>query len=626
MDPGQVVNELLLPASQVRPEAGERFLYVMGVLLLPFCLMAGHLAVRRFLKTTTGRRLLDRLLVPVAWLLPPACLVLLFAGGFAEDPDERRMFIHGGWQSLAVGGLLAAGLGALRRERCYARTERVLRVLIPALAGLFYLWLLAFTILGPEHVRNEAIFAVSFNAFFHSVVQVHLGKQLLVDFDNQYGLYPHFLEPLFRVVGLSVYTLTIAMGILTCLAFWCFHRFMRRETGDRLLSFLGLTTLVSFCYFAGRVTLPDLYLQYHPLRILFPALSLITVQRFANGPTPRLVALLAALGATATLWNPDSGLVVLIAAFLLVGYDALLRRRASELPWRLLLGFAAAAAVVCGFSLVMRLQYGSFPDYLRLLVYPKAYYLAGGISYPMNPFGLWVAVVLVYAAALLRSLAALADGEDTPRARLYFYLPVLGLGLFSYYQGRSVLGNLLASSYPAMLLCILFAGDLRRRQLSRVPDADRLAAFSLLALLCFSLPSLAAISPKLIGHIAEKVRFTRSRQEGDVLKDARFIRYYVKAGGDAVMMSKHSGLLHLITRTTNPLGVPGASEILFSRDVAKQKEYLEKRLGPVVIDRSNLKPAYVQKLCAAYPPAYDNPFGNIVVFPARPAGGAVPPR
>jgi hypothetical protein len=494
--------------------------------------------------------------------------------------------------------------------------DRILRFLLPGLAGLLLLGLLSFSILGQEHIRNAPIFWASFNAVFYSVVQVFFGKELLVDFVNQYGLYPHFIEPVFRLIGLSVYSFTALMGLLNCLAFFCLYRFLARETGDELMAFLGLTTIVFFCYASGRVEMQDLYLQYHPVRILFPAVSLAVARGFAHGPTHLRGASLFALGAAAFLWNPDTGTVVLAAGLLLLVYDALLRRRPREIPLRLSGGIATAIAVVASISIFLRLRYGAFPDYSQLFIYPKAFYLYGTMMLPMPQFGLWIPVLIIYAAGLLLSLVALVEGDDTPRARILFFLSVLGLGLFTYYQGRSHLANLTAAGYPAILIGVLLASDLRRHALPRPPAANRFISFTLLTLLCYSIPALAFIAPAWIRGVSAKVRVTMGGKDNEVLRDAKFLQHYLHPGQEVVIMSYNSGLHHLLTQTTNPLDIPGDSELVFRKDFDKQADYATKKRGIYVIDKNTIVASAVDNFRRINRVFYDNPHGTLVLFPA----------
>ena len=624
MDLNAIEQDVVLIDRQWwKPEPFERFLYVTGVLLLPFCLGGTYLGVRRFQKTPKGRRLIEQLASPAAWMLAPLLLVLLFAAGLVDERATVNSLIPSGTISLAAAVLLALGATALAGGRFREQTSRLMRLLLPALAGILLLGVLLFGIIGPEHFRNVPIFWASFNAVFYSVVQVFFGKELLVNFANQYGMYPHFLEPVFRLVGLSVYTFTILMGLLTCLSFAGMYRFLARETADELLAFLGLANILFIGYVSGKVGQQDLGLQYHPLRILFPALTLLVVRAFAHGPTSRLGSLLFALGAAAFLWNPDTGTMILASIVLLVVYDALLRRRPRELPARLVVGLAVAAVVFSAFSVFLRLHFGAFPDYTRFFLYPKAFYIYGMGMLPMPRFGLWVPVVIVYATCLLLSLSALVDGTDTPRARIYFFLSVFGLGIFSYYQGRSALGNLLAAGYPAILLVVLLADDLRRYLALRARAADRLLSITLLALLFYSVPALATVAPDWIRAINEKILVTRSGKENEVVRDAKFLRHYVRPGQEIVIMSYNSGLHHLLTQTTNPLDIPGDSELLFRADNDKQSDYAMRRRGLFVVDKNTILRSAVESIRRFNPVFYDNPYGSLIVFPG-PAGSAPP--
>jgi len=620
-----IEREIAIDQRWWQPEPLERFLFLTGVLLLPFCLGGAYLGVRRFQRTPGGRRIIARLVSPAAWLLAPLLLVLLLSAGLADNRVIVHSLLPGGMISLAAAVILALAATAAAAGRFREQASRLLRVLLPSLAGLLLLGILLFNILGPEHVLNIPIFRTSFNAFFYSVVQVFFGKELLVDFVNQYGLYPHFLEPVLRLVGLSVYSFTMVMGLLNCLVFVCFYRFLARETADELLAFLGLATILFSGYVSGKVVQQDLGLQYHPLRILFPALALLVVRSFAHGPSPRRGALLCALGAAACLWNPDSGTIVLAAGFLLLVYDALLRRRPRELPLRLLLGVAAAAAVFVSFTLLLRLRYGAFPDYARLFLASKAFYLYGMGMLPMPRFGLWVPVLVIYAAGLLRSLIALIEGEDTARARIFFFLAVFGVGIFSYYQGRSALGNLLAAGYPAILLFVLLADDLRRNIVPQTRAAERLLSVTLLALLFYSVPALATVAPDWVRAITGKIHVTLSGEETEVIRDAKFLRHYVRPGQEVVIMSYNSGLFHLLTQTTSPLDIPGDSELIYRRDYEQQTDFVVNGRGTFVIDKNAVVPSAIDTLRRANPVFYDNPRGSLIVFPA-PAGPFRPSR
>ena len=124
---------------------------------------------------------------------------------------------------------------------------------------------------------------------------------------------------------------------------------------------------------------------------------------------------------------------------------------------------AAGAVLACAvllYSAVIRLAYGAFPDYGQFLVYQRMYFAAGFMKIPMEWPATWALVALVYLAGLAYGALALAARRATPRVQMVFLLSVLGIGLSSYYQGRSHPNILLLVWWPAHLLLALFLDDL----------------------------------------------------------------------------------------------------------------------------------------------------------------------
>ena len=578
------------------------------MLLLPFCLGGAYLIVRRLLRGVAcpGQA--------AVWLAASAALGLLVAGLLAERPGNLRLFPPGGWPALGIALALAAGAASTPVRRWSDHHGFLPWTLSGLTAALLLFGALSFSVYGEEHIRNAPTFWRSFNAFFHSVVQVFLGKELTVDFVNQYGLYPHFLEPIFRIVGLSLYSFTILMGLLSSLALACLYLFLARETrsprrlprhGRRVRRFLRLLQGVGA---AGPL------LPVPPLRTIFPAVLVLAAGSFAHRPTRWMPAAFGALGAAASLWSPDVGIVVFASGLLLLGYDALARRQLRDVPVRLLQAVAAAIGFIALFALFLRLRFGAFPDFARVLLYSKIYYVYGIHMLPMPRFGLWVPVLAVYALGLLRSIIALVDGEDRPRDRIHFLLAVLGLGLFSYFQGRSAFGNLLLASWPAILLLSLFTEELARTATSRRQIAERVLHVTLLALLFFPVPVIARITPGWLRYVAEKIETSRRGDVSDVLRDSRFLQEQLRPGEEVHIMSYQSGIFHLATRTTNPLNIPGATELCFREDFEKELAYVFGRKGKSVVDKTIVSDRFVSRVRSFYPNRLESPSGNLILL------------
>ena len=93
--------------SHLRPEPRERFLYVAGVLLLPFSLLGSYLGARRLLETPRGARLAGRFAPAVGWLAAAGVPILALAAAAAEDRAQLEVYLPGGAVSVAVAAILA---------------------------------------------------------------------------------------------------------------------------------------------------------------------------------------------------------------------------------------------------------------------------------------------------------------------------------------------------------------------------------------------------------------------------------------------------------------------------------------------------------------------------------------
>jgi hypothetical protein len=82
---------------------------------------------------------------------------------------------------------------------------------------------------------------------------------------------------------------------------------------------------------------------------------------------------------------------------------------------------------------------------------------------PMRLWEWWQPVVLIYVVTIAECLRRTIRGTSDVRVRWYFFIAAYGLGIFSYYQGRSHISCLLGVVYPAMILAGFYVIDLLRR-------------------------------------------------------------------------------------------------------------------------------------------------------------------
>ncbi len=189
--------------------------------------------------------------------------------------------------------------------------------------------------------------------------------------------------------------------------------------------------------------------------------------RYLRRPTRRLYWGLLVFLAAGVLWNLDAGLPSLGAWAATVCFAELFaydwRTAARRVIGHLAAAGCVLAAVAAFYSMVIRLRYGVFPDYGQFFFYQRLYFAAGFAKLPMTPLSAWVLVGLVYLGGMAHAAFALAARQPTPRANMTFLLAVLGVGLSSYYQGRSHPNVLLLVCWPCLILLTLFLDDLLLR-------------------------------------------------------------------------------------------------------------------------------------------------------------------
>jgi hypothetical protein len=149
----------------------------------------------------------------------------------------------------AVGLLIYRKLNLNGRRRCEQATWIVLPLTLVLI--FFFQWFdeyKLFSIIYPHH----------FNSIFDANVQLYLGRPLLCrGLTHQYGLYPYFLEPLFRIIGLSVVSFSFVMQSLQVavfgMIFWGLRRYSQ-HIGWAIATGLSLSTSSTFkILFTGKL-------------------------------------------------------------------------------------------------------------------------------------------------------------------------------------------------------------------------------------------------------------------------------------------------------------------------------------------------------------------------------------
>lgn len=570
----------------VRPEPLERRLFLVCVFSVPFLVLGWHLAWGRVVGRLSGdaaRRLLGWLAAAGAAALGAYCLVVGSRGACFIT------LLSAGPRAIVAGAVVAGMICAMidtRHERGRAWLTGLLATAVAAVLVSVFLY----SLYDLSTVTDTFAYDKHFNVVFHAMVQVCHGRELLVDYVHQYGLYPHFLEPVFWVVPLGVFSFTVVMGLLVVATFMLIAAALMTFTENRAVALLGVLSLVSGGYVAKVMSNHDPYFQYVPIRTLFPALATWLVARYLASPSRSRQAALYVVSACAVLWNLDTGVVVLAAVVLITLYDEYVRRGVVAALRTGLVGMALSVATVslwCGW---MCLRYGAFPDLGELVRYSRIFYGLGFFMLPMPRVHPWSLVAVVYISGLAWGCAAMVSGRASPRATYAAFLSLLGVGLFSYYQGRSHDETFVLCVYPAFMLVTLFCDWLLRE-----PSPPVLfRAVGLCGVACMAIVAgglFTGLGAMWAGEAGIVERWRQARRGGatPVIARAAFVSGHAEPGERVLVLSGHSGVFHLISGTTAPRGIASLLEILLREDHERLLRYVQgERCEKVFVDTGGI--------------------------------------
>ncbi|KKK54304.1 hypothetical protein LCGC14_3086090, partial [marine sediment metagenome] len=338
--------------------------------------------------------------------------------------------------------------------------------------------------------------------------------------------------------------------------------------------------LIFYGYFFMKLFIFDPYFQYHPIRFFFPALSIFLTYRYLKNNSKFLYYGSFVIYSIAFLWNSDTGLVVFLSWLLVLLFSELFNEDRKKMMLNLLVHTAKGITIFCAvfltYMIYMKFRYGAFPDLIKFFEYQSIFYKYGLAMIPMKAIHPWNAVVLIYIIGLIYGVNYLISNNMKERGKIVFFLSILGVGLFSYYQGRSHDYVLPAVWYPAIILLIIFVDDLWRviRKQGK-KDVVSIAVFtglfylftSALASMIVSLPVLNATGP-----IAQL-----KPVETPVARAVDFIIRQMGDEEEAVILSFNAGVYHLMSKTSSPIKAPSVSELILKEDYARINNYILKR-------------------------------------------------
>lgn len=434
------------------------------------------------------------------------------------------------------------------------------------------------------------------DAILYSLSQVVQGKTILVDLPSQYGLFPELIAPIFKVIGLSVFKFSTLMAVLELIALVAVFYVLVKLVKSQLLVFLGGITLIVLTgenelYFAG---FPDPYYQYWPIRFFCPAISLFLFYWFCKRKSLTKSVIISLASSVSVIWNSDTGLFIFISygiylgtryLFSLLGYTGWSKNRFII---ALILHFILLIATLFSFGLFLKISSGQSLNYSWLFSYYSVFYKVG---YGMMPMPLhphpWMLILVVYFYGLVFSLSSFKQ-FPTYKSELIFYLSVLGIGLFTYYQGRSHVANLFKVMWPAILISLFFAEQAIRSIKLKLTHPVNLifpTVITTLLLLCSTV--FLANGFTMFSDLSQQWQKRYTFQNPLIGSELQFIKENTYRGQACWLLIKNQASYYAESGLVSPIKGPGLVETMLKSDVAYMtNQVLEKKPACILLGRN----------------------------------------
>lgn len=583
--------------TSVNPEPVETLLYQLGLLFIPCCILLYDWIGKKINFAAIGA---NRFLFSTVTILASVAFVGWIWVGFMMDnpfhsaPENERdlvavthagfyfkgLFLHNYfWLCLFVIYPLVLILFFRLCDKLKwddsEKTQNIISVITWGLLALFLLFIIIpLNSFGfPYTWQNK----YEFNTIFYSQAQVYGGGAMLLDgLYNNYGLYPHFLHPLFCVTGLDVRLFSTVMAVLLALCFvfqaFFLHAFLRHK----LFFFFGCAAILFMPYLNMKLLVAfTASFNTWPVRYLtFSTLLFVSSFYIKTGKT-WIYYLVSVLLSMLILWNPEMGIVSFLSWIALLCYMNFYTHTATglkvsglRLVKHIVIPLAILAGVCLLYGLLILLSYGAFPDFMLLFNVMAGFGSLGVGALPMPLIHPWNFVALMYVLGLIYSITKLMNKTITPTSGAVFLLSILGSGLFMYYVGRSHHWPLTGICCPALMLLAILCNELwlivKKHQLISLRILFAIAFF----LLTFSAVEIVADLSRIVALTNdEQDRISQLDTEKMIKTNQSFITKHVTPGQKVLMFTGcETEALYLAAAQIRSAANPNFTEMLYHKE------------------------------------------------------------
>ena len=457
--------------KECNPEPLEKTLFIAGIIFIPVFIFVYYSIFRKLLNNKE-EKLIDNI-----WIFICLYMVTILPLFIFKVLDAPSLYVspYSHLQLYILNSVLDRNFSPIYFTLFFIMFYIFLKInyspqnylvrFVTILLDIFCLLLIAY--MGTIYVFSIFTDNNHFEAVFYSMVQLFKGIPLGVDgFTNTYGLYPYFLNIIFKIIGLSVLKGSIVFCILIAFSYLLIWVFLKNTVKNKFLVFLGFISVVYLPSLSEQLSSIELYkrvqpyYQYLPLRYLFPCLLLFLSSLYIKHKNKYFYILCSIICSLSLLWNIDTGIVTTVSWILLNFYSEFEQKNLSttfkNILWHITKISAIMIIVVSLFYLYVFIWYGRIVDLSALLQTFSVFSELGYFMLPMPLIHPWNILALTYTIGIGISIRALIKKNITPWTKIIFLVTIMGTGMLLYYQGRSHDNTFFGPSFYFFVLLTLF--------------------------------------------------------------------------------------------------------------------------------------------------------------------------
>ena len=498
-------------------------------------------------------------------------------------------------------------------QMLFLKLKRIIEVILFFLGACVILFLSWLFVTNTFFMNNVAS-VMHADAYFYPVFEVFHGKTLVVDFNSLYGFYPYIIAPILKLFGnISMLNFSIFVAVMIFIAFGSIFFVLWQNVKNKILvlvSFCSIIYVTNCFYYSSNIY----YFQYTPHRLIGPALLLLVVSLFLHATDEAKKKILYIIGFVVStfslFWNFDTGVIVVASWALFLLYRIALEYKLSEKRFYIeslkvcVYSIGVVIVTVLSVLLITLIKSGQIISLKDMIASQMLFLGTGFYMLPMDKVGPWILLGLTYLFGLVKSLRNMAflRIDETPfakiRSSMYFFVSVLGIGLFSYFQGRSHIEVFSVVIWPGIILGCMFIQEYLVKisiifksvnsKITRTVlnfEVIVLAAKTILALVLIGMFAVNLVNVTLIPDGKIKDLYTKPYMNKPLtLPGMDFIEQNMPANKKIDLLIEYLEEYYTVLGTSNPMDVRSCIDWFTKDDYAKVIKWLETTQNDLIID------------------------------------------